>query len=139
MADLNLNVLAGRVLGAVYVLVGVLGFTIVGGVGFAATDGRHLLGIFETNPLHNLVHVAVGAALLLAAGRGARLAAAANTLVGAVYLLVAAAGLFALDSKANLLALNGADNVLHAGSAIALLVIGVAARGSRTSVAQSLG
>jgi hypothetical protein len=41
--------------------------------------------------------------------------------VGAVYLLVGIIGLFILDSDANILSLNGADNVLHLASALILL------------------
>jgi hypothetical protein len=48
-----------------------------------------------------------------------------NTLVGGVYLLVGLVGLFLLDSSANILALNGADNVLHLASAILLLGVGL--------------
>ena len=42
---------------------------------------------------------------------------------GAVYLLVGIVGLFILDSDANILALNSADNVLHLGSALVLLAV----------------
>jgi hypothetical protein len=43
-----------------------------------------------------------------------------------VYLLVGIIGLFILDSSANILALNSADNVLHLVSAVALLAAGLA-------------
>lgn len=118
------NVLLGTVLGAVYVLVGLLGFTITGSVGFAATHGHMLLGLFMLNPLHNVVHLAVGALLFGAARGGERTAGAVNTLVGAVYLLVGVVGLFVLDRSANILALNAADNALHFASAIVLLAVG---------------
>ncbi len=120
------NVLVGYVLGAVYLLVGLLGFAVTSGVGFAATDGGSLLG-FEVNPLHNIVHLAVGAALVLAARQGPAASRAVNTAVGGVYLLVGVLGLFILDSSANILALNGADNVLHVASAAVLLGVGLAA------------
>jgi Domain of unknown function (DUF4383) len=119
------NVLLGYVLGAVYLLVGLLGFAVTSGVGFAATDGKSLLG-FELNPLHNVVHLAVGAALVLAARQGVAAARAVNTAVGGVYLLVGVLGLFILGSSANILALNGADNVLHVVSAATLLGVGLA-------------
>ncbi len=120
------NVLVGYVLGAVYLLVGLLGFVVTSGVGFAATEGGSLLG-FEVNPLHNVVHVAVGAALVLAARQGVAASRAVNTAVGGVYLLVGVLGLFILDSSANILALNGADNVLHVVSAAVLLGVGLGA------------
>lgn len=116
------NRLVGAVFGAVYLLVGLVGFAVTAGTGFAATDGSHLL-IFEVNPLHNLVHVGVGVLLGLAAWRGAKYAMGANGLVGGIYLLVGVAGLFITDSHVNLLALNHADNVLHLASAAVLLVV----------------
>lgn len=117
------NRLTAAVFGAVYLLVGLAGFLVTSGVQFAGTDGSTLL-IFEVNPLHNIVHLAIGLALLLAS-RATSSARAVNIAVGAVYLLVGVVGLFLLDSAANILALNGADNVLHLGSALLLLVVGL--------------
>jgi hypothetical protein len=122
----SVNRLLGYVLGIVYLLVGVLGFVVTSGVGFASTEGKTLLG-FELNPLHNIVHLLVGALLLYGATRGVGPSRAVNTAVGAVYLLVGIIGLFILDSSANILALNSADNVLHLVSAVALLAAGLAA------------
>jgi Domain of unknown function (DUF4383) len=121
----SVNRLLGYVLGIVYLLVGVLGFVVTSGVGFASTQGKTLLG-FELNPLHNVVHLLVGALLLAGATRGVAASRAVNTAVGGVYLLVGIIGLFILDSSANILALNSADNVLHLVSAVALLAVGVA-------------
>jgi hypothetical protein len=118
------NRLLGAVFGAVYLLVGLAGFAVTGLSGFAATEGGHLL-VFHVNPLHNVVHLGIGALLLLAATRSATAAKAANTTVGAVYLLVGVLGLFVLDSSLNILALNAADNVLHFASALVLLGVGL--------------
>ena len=120
------NRLLGAVFGVVYLLVGAAGFAVTGGVGLAATEGNPLI-IFEVNPLHNVVHLAIGAALLLAARSSVKAARGANLAVGAVYLLVGALGLVIIGSPANLLALNGADNVLHLASALLLLGVGLAA------------
>jgi hypothetical protein len=121
----SVNRLLGYVLGIVYLLVGVLGFVVTSGVGFASNQGKTLLG-FELNPLHNIVHLLVGALLLYGATRGVGPSRAVNTAVGGVYLLVGIIGLFILDSSANILALNSADNVLHLVSAVALLGAGLA-------------
>ncbi|MBA0127119.1 DUF4383 domain-containing protein [Haloechinothrix sp. YIM 98757] len=121
------NRVLGALFGAVYVLVGLVGFAVTAGTGFAATEGSHLL-IFEVNPLHNLVHVGVGALLGLAAWRGARYAAGVNGLVGGIYLLVGVLGLFITSSALNLLALNHADNVLHLASAAVLLGVSLTRR-----------
>jgi hypothetical protein len=121
----SLNQLVGTVFGAVYVLVGILGF-FVDSDGFAATSGGKLLGIFEVNPLHNIAHIAIGVALFLAA-KSLASARAVNSTVGAAYLLLGVLGLFILDSSANILALNGADNALHLASALVLLGVGLGA------------
>ncbi|MCU1424465.1 MAG: hypothetical protein JWM51_756 [Microbacteriaceae bacterium] len=121
------NRLLGVIFGAVYVLVGLLGFTVTAGVDFLSTDGGLLLGIFEVNPLHNIAHLLIGAALLIAGVRGVRPAKTVNGVVGAAYLLLGIIGLFIIDSAANILALNGADNVLHFGSAIVLLAVALGA------------
>lgn len=119
------NRLVGAVFGVVYLLVGIAGFFVTTDVSFAATDGRPLV-VFDVNPLHNVVHLLIGAALLVAS-RTVGSAKAVNTTVGAVYLLVGIVGLFLVGSAANILALNGADNVLHFASAILLLGVGLSA------------
>src|SRR5215207_3949875 len=48
-------------IGAVYTLIGILGFLVTGFENFAAETNKTLLG-FEINPLHNLVHLAIGLA-----------------------------------------------------------------------------
>ncbi|MEJ6490622.1 DUF4383 domain-containing protein [Leucobacter sp. USCH14] len=121
------NRILGVVFGAVYVLVGLLGFAVTGGVGFVATEGGLLLGIFEVNPLHNIAHLLIGAALLLAGLANVRAAKGVNGTVGAVYLLLGIVGFFIADTAANILALNTADHILHLGSALILLVVAIAA------------
>jgi len=128
------NKLLGYVFGVVYLLVGAAGFAVTGGVGFAATEGEPLI-VFDVNPLHNIIHLLVGAVLVLAATRGARAAKGMNTLVGAVYLVLGIIGLFILDSSLNVLALNAADNVLHLGSALLLLGVGLSQDKGRTTAA----
>ncbi|MFE4543092.1 DUF4383 domain-containing protein [Arthrobacter sp. NPDC056727] len=118
------NRLVATVFGAVYLLVGLVGFAVTSGVGFFSTEGANLI-IFEINPLHNVIHLAIGAALLYAGVRDIQLARTVNTAVGAVYLLVGIVGLFLLSSPLNIIALNGADNVLHLASAVLLLGVGL--------------
>ena len=119
------NRLVAAVFGGVYLLVGLLGFVVTGVSNFAGTEGDTLI-VFDVNPLHNIVHLAIGA-LLLASSRSVARAKGANTTVGAVYLLVGVLGLFLVGSGANILALNSADNVLHLASAVLLLGIGLSA------------
>ncbi|MEV8143166.1 DUF4383 domain-containing protein [Specibacter sp. NPDC078709] len=118
------NRLLATVFGAVYLLVGILGFFVTSGIGFFATEGRNLI-FFEVNPLHNVIHLAIGAALLFAGLASSKAAKTMNSTVGSVYLLVGIAGLFLPGTALNIIALNGADNVLHLGSAIVLLAVGL--------------
>ena len=128
------NRLLGVVFGAVYLLVGVLGFFFTNGVGLFATEGGLLLGIFEVNPFHNVAHLLIGAALLFSGLANVKAARTTNTIVGAAYLLLGVVGLFILDSAANILAINGADNVLHFASAALLLAVGLGAdKSARTA------
>ncbi len=125
------NRLLGVIFGAVYLLVGILGFFVTGGVDFFANNPDEaglLLGIFAVNPFHNIVHLLIGAALLIGGLSSVSAAKATNTTIGAAYLLVGLIGLFiAGDNPANILALNAADNVLHFASAIVLLAVGLGA------------
>lgn len=124
-----------RVFGAVYVLVGILGFIPqLGGTAdfsqFATYEGTNLLGIFEINVLHNIVHLLIGALLLFGSSSDS---AARNmcTLVGVVYLLVGILGFFIMDnSQLNILAINMNDNFLHLVTAVLALYFGLAGRGT---------
>lgn len=131
------NRLLATIFGVVYLLVGLLGFAYTGGVEFFDTEGGLLLGIFEVNPFHNVAHLLIGAVLLIAGLKSVPAARSANIAVGAAYLLLGIIGLFLVDSPANILAINGADNVLHLGSAILLLAVGLGAdKADRRSTAR---
>lgn len=119
------NRIVATIFGAVYLLVGLLGFAVTGGVGFIATEGGLLLGIFEVNPLHNIAHLLIGAALLIAGLANVRAAKGVNITVGAVYLLLGIVGFFLVGTAANILALNVPDHFLHLGSAVVLLGVGL--------------
>jgi hypothetical protein len=84
--------------GAVFIVVGVLGFTVPGGMqmGDPATAPK-LLGLFPVNLLHNVVHIAIGV-WGLAAGRAYSTAVAYCKLVGFVYLALAALGFVIPDA-----------------------------------------
>lgn len=111
------------VIGVVYVLVGLVGFAVTGFDGFAEPDGELLLG-FEVNPLHNIVHLLIGAAGLALWNRLDR-ARVYGWLLAIGYGATFVYGLFVAnsDDPANFLAINQADNWLHAASALAGLAI----------------
>lgn len=123
----SVNRLVATVFGAVYLLVGVLGFTVSGGAGFIATEGGLLLGLFEVNPLHNIAHLLIGAALLIGGLSGTAAAKSVNTTVGVIYLALGIVGFFLVGTALNILALNTPDHFLHLGSAIVLLGAGLGA------------
>ncbi|MEI3842833.1 MULTISPECIES: DUF4383 domain-containing protein [unclassified Microbacterium] len=131
------NRLIAVVFGAVYVLVGLLGFAVTGGVSFLATEGGLLLGIFMVNPLHNVAHILIGAALLVAGLVSVRAAKAVNIVVGAAYLLLGIVGFFLVGTAANVLALNTFDHVLHLASAVLLLAVGLGSERATTRVARA--
>lgn len=86
----------GLAFGTVYLLIGLLGFAVTGFSDFAADTETKLI-IFDVNPLHNIVHLLIGAGLLAGARTHAS-AKAMNTAIGAAYLLVALIGLTGLLS-----------------------------------------
>lgn len=110
---------AAQAVGAVFLLVGILGFipvitTNYESLGLAGHgSGALLLGIFQVSVLHNLVHLLFGMAGILMARTHAR---ARNFLLfgGIVYLVLWLYGLFVgHDSPANFVPVNNADNWLH--------------------------
>lgn len=116
------NKLVAYVFGAIYLVIGVVGFAVNSDFGDKNTEDK-LLGLFEINGLHNVVHLLIGVALLAAARAGYRAARSANLAVGGTYALVGVIGLFIANntSDANILSLNGTDNVLHFATALVLL------------------
>ena len=115
------------IFGATLLLAGILGFIADASFGDlgSGVNGDKLIGIFEVNGWHNVVHVASGLVGLAMAGKpaSARLFALG---FGAVYLLVTIIGLIDGNSIFGLLAINAADNVLHILIALAGIAAGLA-------------
>jgi uncharacterized membrane protein YuzA (DUF378 family) len=127
-------------IGAVYTLVGIVGFFVTGFENFAAETDKTLLG-FEINPLHNIVHLVIGLAGL-ALWRRLDTARTYGWLLAAGYGLAFIYGLFAAgNSDINFLSINGADNGLHLVSAAAGLLIALwpASRTARADTAERRG
>lgn len=120
---------AALIVGATFLLVGILGFipgitTNYDNLGFIDQNGAKLLGIFEVNALHNIVHLAFGVFGLALASRHdtSRMYLAVG---GVVYLVVWVYGaLVDLASSANFIALNTADNWLHFLLGAGMLALG---------------
>ena len=122
---------AAALVGAVFLLVGVLGFipgiTTDSGSLEAAGHESHaeLLGIFQVSVLHNVVHLLFGVAGIALARRPAS-ARAFLLGGGAVYLVLFVYGLVVdKDSQANFVPLNSADNWLHLVLGIGMIALGV--------------
>ena len=115
------------VFGAVFVLVGILGFipgiTTQGGPvqGMEVADGA-ILGLVPVNAFANIFHIGVGVILLLASRDHATAVLAARGL-GVAYLVLAILGLIA-EEGFGLLPLGGVEMVVHFLTAGVLLVVG---------------
>ncbi|WP_112225638.1 DUF4383 domain-containing protein [Lentzea atacamensis] len=122
---------AAAVVGAAFLLVGVLGF--IPGItsdydemSFAGHSGALLLGVFAVSVLHNLVHLLFGVLGLLSAKlRGtARLFLMAG---GGLYVLLWVWGsAIGEHTRANFLPVNTADNWLHLGLGAGMILLGIA-------------
>lgn len=123
---------AAQIVGAVFLLVGVLGF--IPGItsnyeslSFAGHNSDALLlGIFQVSILHNIVHLLFGVAGILMARTPGQ---ARNYLIGggAVYLVLWIYGLVIdQESSANFVPVNNADNWLHLILGVGMLALGLA-------------
>jgi hypothetical protein len=119
---------AALAVGAVFTLVGLVGFAVTGFDDFAGRTHETLLG-FELNPLHNIVHLIIGLGGL-ALWRRADTARTYGWLLFGGYGLTFFYGLAVAGKDAsggNFLSINAADNVLHLLSALAGLAIALTA------------
>jgi hypothetical protein len=120
---------AAALVGAVFLLVGVLGF--IPGITTGSLEGAgheshaELLGIFQVSVLHNVVHLLFGAAGIALARRPS---SARAFLVGGgvIYLGLFLYGLVVdKDSQANFVPLNTADDWLHLVLGAGMIALGV--------------
>ena len=110
------------VFGVVFVVVGLGGFI----PGLTTTDNegmKLLLGLFMVGTIHNIIHLASGAAALLASKSGAY-SKLYFQVFGAVYALVTLVGFIQGDTVLGLIHVNTADNFLHLALAVVILGIG---------------
>jgi len=116
--------------GAIYLAAGVLGFLPFLGGSVTMTNSK-LLGLFNINLLHNLVHIVIGIAGLAAA------ASLANSrrfcqVVGVILMLLGVLGVF-VANPLGLLYIGGLDIALHLVTGAVLAYFGFAATVSTRS------
>ncbi len=99
--------------GLVFLVVGILGFFM-----------NPILGLFEVNTLHNLVHLVSGAVALIAASMSTSASRSYLVVFGLVYAVVTIAGFLNLALVNDLLQINGADNWLHLLITLVFLIVG---------------
>ena len=117
------------VFGAVYALVGVVGF-FVSSQSFTGGQAGDKLIAFPVNYLHDIIHIAIGAALLFGASKAAT-AKTVNLGVGVVLLLVAVLGFLDLDLMHTLINDHGvADDFLHLATGLLAVYFGTAGAGA---------
>lgn len=123
MNDRSLAQKLAWLFGVTFLLVAILGFVpgittdLYDGLEFAGDDGTsELLGIFKVSILHNIVHGLFAVGILMAATH----AGALKYLLGAgvIYLVLFLMGII---GQGDWVPINGADDVLHAALALALL------------------
>jgi hypothetical protein len=101
------------VLGIVLFAVGVLGFV-----------NDPVLGLFEVDMVHNLVHLISGIVAIAAVASGESYARLFLIIFGIVYGAVAVIGFVQGDSVLGLITINEADNYLHTAIALVCLAVG---------------
>lgn len=101
-------------LGVVFLIVGVWGFF-----------QNPILGYFEVDMVHNVVHLVTGLLALYFAGKSPEAAGNFALIFGVVYALVAVLGFTMGSPVLGFLAVNGADNYLHAAFAVVFIIVGM--------------
>jgi hypothetical protein len=107
------------IFGIVFIAVGLLGWVP------ALNPGGKLLGLFDVNPAHNLVHLATGIVSLIAGISSDKASKLFFQIFGVIYALVAVLGFVTGDGMLlGIVSNNGADSVLHVIVAVVALYLG---------------
>ncbi len=121
----NLEQNASMILGSIYIVAGIIGFFVSGFGNITEMSGRFVLGLFEVNPYHNIVHIGIG--LLWMLGAFALTQAGnegLNIAIGGVYVLATVIGFMGFLNLLSIPAGPYGDNWLHLGTALATLIFG---------------
>lgn len=116
---------AAKWFGIVFIAIAILGF--VPGI----TSNGMLLGIFEVDTLHNIIHLLSGIIAIVCSSSMSN-SKTYFKVFGLVYLLVTILGFIGSGSVLGLIMVNGADNLLHLVISIVSLALGFG--GSKSSM-----
>jgi len=128
MPHKSLAARASLLIGASYVAVGIFGFFITGFGNFLSDTGDTLVfGFASINPMHNLVHLLIGAFLIIMTRFSTPSTEGALMGVGLFYIIAFVIGVVAADNL-TIIAMNGAgdgENLIHIVTGITALAAGL--------------
>lgn len=141
MGNKSLAAGASLLIGAAYVGVGLIGFTVTGFGNFLADTNDALLFGASINPMHNLVHVAIGAFLIVMTRFSTAVNEGALMGVGLFYIVAFVIGVTAPDNL-TLISMNGAgdgENFIHIVTGVTALGAGLLSVGQSEAAAKRTG
>ena len=141
MGNKSLAAGASLLIGAGYVGVGIIGFFITGFGSFLADTNDTLLFGASINPMHNLVHVAIGAFLIVMTRFSTPVNEGALMGVGLFYIVAFVIGVVAPDNL-TIISMNGAadgENFIHIFTGVTALGAGLISVGQSESAAKRSG
>lgn len=142
MGNKSLAAGASLLIGASYVAAGFLGFFITGFTNFLAdTNDTLLFGFASINPMHNLVHVLIGAFLIAMTRFSTATNEGALMGVGLFYIVAFVIGVTAPDNL-TIISMNGAgdgENLIHIFTGVTALTAGLLSVGRSEAAAQRTG
>lgn len=123
------------IIGAFYVLIGIAGFFVTGFTDFVQDTPDKLVG-FSVNPFHNVVHLAIGAFLIVMATRPNKAVGEGAVMgVGLFYIVAFVIGVYAPDNL-TIISMHGEgdlENLNHIVNGVLLLTIGLLSSGQTQS------
>ena len=128
------------IVGAFYVLIGVVGFFVTGLGSFVQNTDDALLG-FALNPFHNLVHLAIGAFLIIMSRQSTATAEGACLGVGLFYVTAFVIGVVG-ESNLTIISMFGrgdAENFNHLVNGVLLLGLGLVSSGASEAQSKRTG
>lgn len=115
------------IFGVVFVAMGVLGWIP------AISPGGKLLGLFDVNAAHNLVHIATGVIAIVCGAASEKASRLFFQIFGVIYATLAALGFFYDDQPLlGIVSNNRANSVLHVVRAVVALYLGFAMKSTET-------